>query len=79
MMTLKSKDGKPHFISANISYYLTLCGITPSELAERVQLTRQTLSKKLEDPDRFAVAELRRISRVFGVPISALTEERNVK
>ena len=53
-------------LSANVARNMSLLGIkNKSELARRMQLNIKTLSKKLNDPEKLTLKELRRLVYVL--------------
>lgn len=61
--------------AATIEKYLYLSGLkTRNALAPRIQIHPRTLTRKINNPDTFTVAELRRVKRVLQIP----TEEMEV-
>ncbi len=63
------------YINQNISYYRKLCGYTQEQLAERLGVTGQSVSKwenAISNPD---ISVLPDLAKAFGIDINALFEE----
>ena len=62
-------------INQNISFYRKLCGYTQEQLAERLGVTGQSVSKwenNISNPD---ISVLPALAKAFGIDINALFEE----
>ena len=63
------------YINQNIAYYRKLCGYTQEQLAERLGVTGQSVSKwenEISNPD---ISVLPDLAKAFGIDINALFEE----
>lgn len=63
-----------HMLGYNISNALRMKHITLSELGRRIQMHRQTISEKINEPWRFTVNEVITIAAAIGVNWKDLLE-----
>jgi transcriptional regulator with XRE-family HTH domain len=63
-------------IGINIFRILKEKGIMQTELAERLNIPKQTVNKILHGRQNVTVAELKQISEVLNVPMEVLLEEQ---
>ena len=60
--------------AANIRAELARRGLTQSDVAPHLGLTRQAVSRRLVGPTPFTLDQLYKIAELVGVPISVLIE-----
>lgn len=58
--------------SACIARYMKLRGLNEEQLAKRLNISRQTMVTKLNNPGEFKMEMLWNLSRIFKCPISEL-------
>lgn len=73
--TQDEEEVESMYLNQNIAYYRKLCGYTQEQLAERLSVTAQSVSKwenEISNPD---ISILRDLAKVLGVDINSLFEE----
>ncbi len=62
-------DDEQSWIAANLAFYRRVCGCTQHQLASRLGVTAQLISRYEQGLCEIPVAELYNISRILAVPV----------
>ena len=67
-------DERAVFLVGLIRDYMTLYGISDSQMAQAVGVCETTWYARKRNPENFSVAELRRVAKRAGIPWETLKE-----